>query len=109
MRPLRTNTAPAIDGRGIKGETFTNALAMLENELKQPVNQIFQLTAGTSTGSIISAGLACGLTATQMYQLYVELGDTIFKKSWRTTFFPLSRYRYPNGPLMDALTRVLGN
>lgn len=109
MKPFRKNVALAIDGGGIKGVIVTRALARLEEELGKPMNQIFQLSAGTSTGSIISAGLAAGLTASQMFQLYVDLGNTIFKKSWRTTFFPLTRYRYPIEPLRDALVKYIGN
>jgi len=109
MKPFRKNVALAVDGGGIKGVIVTRALALLEQELGRPVNHIFQLSAGTSTGSIISAGVASGLTASQMYQLYVDLGNTIFQKSWRTTFFPLSRYRYPIEPLRDALQKYIGD
>lgn len=108
MKPLRKNVALAIDGGGIKGVIVTKALAMLEQELGQPVSSIVQLSAGTSTGSIISAGLGCGLSAKQMYNLYVELGSAIFKTSWRTALFPLSRYRYESQPLEKALEHAIG-
>ena len=69
MKPFRKNVALSVDGGGIKGVIVTRALAHLEEKLGKPINQIFTLTAGTSTGSIISGGLACGLTADQIYQL----------------------------------------
>lgn len=103
MKPFRKNVALAVDGGGIRGVIVTRALSMLERHLKTPANSIFRLSAGTSTGSIISAGIAAGLTATQLHRLYISLGDTIFKKSWRTFLFPLSRYRYPHEPLVQAL------
>lgn len=109
MKPFRKNVALAVDGGGIKGVIVTRALAHLEKELGKPIKDIFLLSAGTSTGSIISAGLATGMTASQMYQLYVDLGNTIFQKSWRTALFPLSRYKYPIEPLRDALTKYVGN
>jgi uncharacterized protein len=109
MQPFRKNVALAIDGGGIKGVIVTRALAMVEKELKRPLASIVRLSAGTSTGSIISAGLACGLTATQMLNLYIELGNTIFRKTWRTTFFPFTRYRYEGKPLLNALNRYLGH
>jgi len=109
MKPLRKNVALAIDGGGIKGVIVTKALAMLEKELGKPLNSFVQLSAGTSTGSIISAGIGCGLSAEQMYKLYVDLGTSIFKKSWRTAIFPLSRYRYDSKPLMTELVRAIGN
>ena len=109
MKPFRKNVAIAIDGGGIKGVIVTKALSILEQHLGLPSNQIFQLAAGTSTGSIISAGIGCGLTAQQMYDLYVQLGNTIFQKSWRTALFPLTRYRYPHEPLESALVSAMGN
>jgi uncharacterized protein len=108
MIPFRKNVAIAVDGGGIKGIIVTKALAILEKSLEKPSNEIFRLTAGTSTGSIISAGIACGLSAEQMLNLYTELGGAIFNKSWRTFFFPLTRYRYSSQPLAEALERTLG-
>jgi len=109
MKPFRKNVAIAIDGGGIKGVIVTRALSILEQYLKQPLHQVVRLVAGTSTGSIISAGIASGMTADELYQLYVDLGKTIFSKSWRTFFFPLSRFRYPSKPLSAALNKYMGN
>ncbi len=109
MKPLRKNVALAIDGGGIRGVIVTRALSMLERHLKKPVHNVFRLAAGTSTGSIISAGIGAGLTAAQMHRLYISLGDSIFKKSWRSFFWPLTRFRYPNGPLATALHEYIGD
>ncbi len=109
MKPFRKNVAIAIDGGGIRGVIVTKALSLLEEELGKPVHEIFRLVAGTSTGSIISAGIASGLTASQLHQLYTSLGETIFKKSWRTFFWPLTRFRFPHEPLAKALQDHLGN
>jgi uncharacterized protein len=108
MKPFRKNVAIAIDGGGIRGVIVTRALSMLERHLRRPVHNIFRLTAGTSTGSIISAGIATGLTAGQLHRLYISLGDTIFKKSWRSFFWPLTRYRYTHGALAKALHDSIG-
>jgi predicted acylesterase/phospholipase RssA len=109
MKNFRKNVAIAIDGGGIRGVIVTKALSMLEETLRKPVHDIFRLAAGTSTGSIISAGIGSGLTAVQLHLLYVSLGDKIFKKSWRTFFWPLTRYRYPHTPLEAALRDYLGD
>ncbi|HVN54581.1 MAG TPA: patatin-like phospholipase family protein [Anaerolineaceae bacterium] len=109
MKPFRKNVALSIDGGGIKGVICTRALSILEDTLGKPVHDIFRLTTGTSTGSIISAGLASGLTAKQMHQLYIDLGDAIFKKSWRTFFFPLTRYRYETDGFREMLFKYIGN
>jgi hypothetical protein len=109
MKPFRKNLAIAIDGGGIRGVIATRALSILEQKLGQPVSEIARLYAGTSTGSIISACLASGMTASRIHELYLALGETIFSKSWRTFFFPLTRYRYPRGPLEAALHDQLGD
>lgn len=109
MKPFRKNVALAIDGGGIRGVIVTRALSMLERSLKQPVHNVFRLAAGTSTGSIISAGIGAGLTAAQLHRLYISLGDTIFTKSWRTFFWPLTRFRYPHEPLATALHEYIGD
>ena len=109
MKPFRKNVAIAIDGGGIRGVMVTRALAILEDHLGQPARQIFRLTAGTSTGSIISAGIAAGLTGSQMHQLYVQLGDTIFRKTLRSQLWLITKYRYPHEPLEAALKQHVGD
>lgn len=108
MRSFRKHVAIAIDGGGIRGIIVTKALAMLEEKLGQPLNKIARLYAGTSTGSIISVGLASGMTAPEIHELYLNLGKSIFQKSWRTFFFPFTRFRYPVEPLQAALQKQFG-
>jgi len=108
MKPFRKNVAIAIDGGGIRGVIVTKALSLLEEQLGKTSHEIFRLAAGTSTGSIISAGIGSGLTAAQMHHLYVSLGETIFKKSWRTFFWPLTRFRFPQEPLANTLRDHIG-
>jgi predicted acylesterase/phospholipase RssA len=109
MRPFRKNVAIAIDGGGIRGVIVTRALSILEQQLGKTSPELFRLAAGTSTGSILSAGIAAGLSATRMHELYLSLGKTIFRRSWRTFFWPLTRYRYPHKPLSRALLKYIGN
>ena len=109
MKPFRKNVAFAIDGGGILGVIATQALTMLEESLGSPVHDFARLYAGTSTGSIISSALAVGLSASQIHNLYLTLADTVFRRSWRTALFPLSRYRYEREPLEAALQEQLGD
>ena len=109
MKPLRKHVAIAVDGGGIRGVIVTRALTMLEEELGLPIYKIARLFAGTSTGSIISAGLATGMTAVKLHELYLSLGENIFRKSWRTFFFPFTRYRYPQEPLEAAFRDQIGD
>ena len=108
MKPLRKHVAIAIDGGGIKGVMVARALAILEDYLGRGAPDIFHLAAGTSTGSIISAGIAVGLTGAEMHALYVQLGDTVFRRTLRSTLWLLGRYRYPAEPLVRALGKYLG-
>lgn len=109
MKPFRKHVALSVDGGGIRGVIVTRALSILEEHLSRSMHEIFRLAAGTSTGAIISAGLGAGLSARQMHQLYVDGGEEIFARSWRTLIFPLSRYRYPHEPLEAAILQHIGD
>jgi len=108
MKPFRKNAAIAVDGGGIRGVMITQALIALEREMGKPLGDIFSLAAGTSTGSIISSGLGAGLSAERMYELYIQLGATIFPNTPRARLWPLFPYRYSSKPLVDALKSVIG-
>ena len=109
MKPFRKNVALAVDGGGIKGVIASRALAILEDYMKQPAYEVFRLLAGTSTGAIVSAGIATGLFGEELHQLYCDFGPKIFRKSLRSSLWPLTRYRYPLEPLRSALEEYLGN
>jgi len=108
MRPFRSHVAIAIDGGGIRGVIVARALTILEDHLGQPVHAVCRLAAGTSTGSIISACIGAGLSGAGIHRLYCELGETVFRKTWRARLWPLIRYRYPHGPLEAALKQHVG-
>ena len=109
MKPFRKNMAIAIDGGGIKGVIVTKALSIVEEKSGIRLHERAGLTAGTSTGSIIAAGLAAGLEAKTLNELYLGLGNEIFRTSLRSLLWPLFNYRYPNGPLKKALEKYLGD
>ena len=109
MKPFRKHLAIAIDGGGIQGAIVTKALSMVEEQLGTPLHERTGLTAGTSTGSIIAAGLALGLEAKRLNELYLKLGNEIFHPSLRSLLWPLFNYRYPNQPLKTALYKYFGN
>ncbi len=109
MKPFRKHVALSVDGGGIKGVIVTRALTMLEDALRKPVHAIFRLTAGTSTGAIISAGIAAGLTARKVHELYIDLGKSIFPQTLRSRLWPLARYRYSREPLEAALRQYIGD
>lgn len=110
MIPFRTHAALAIDGGGIRGTMVAKALAVLEEARGESCREMFGLTAGTSTGSILSATIAAGIPAAETHELYEDLGSNIFKKSWRTVFpFKyLVHYMYPSDYFKAALQSHLG-
>lgn len=109
MKPFREQVAVAVDGGGIKGVMVARALAILEDHLGRSSREIFSVAAGTSTGAILAASVGIGLTGAATHQLYTRYGPLIFRKTWRTWLWPLTRYQYPHQPLEDALRRYLGD
>ncbi|MDF1512623.1 MAG: patatin-like phospholipase family protein [Anaerolineae bacterium] len=107
MQPFRKNIAIAIDGGGIRGIIVAKALSMLEDALGVTSHDIFRLCAGTSTGSILSAGIALGLTGAELFDLYRNLGDKVIRKTWRSLLWPLTRYRYALEPLREVLHKYV--
>jgi len=53
----------SIDGGGFRGVYAAHILHRIEQEFLISWQADFALISGTSTGSIIGAGLACGLSA----------------------------------------------
>lgn len=71
----------SCDGGGIRGLIAVRCLEKLERIEGKPCNEIFQLMAGTSTGAIIVAGLAMGIPASKLAELYILKGKEIFHKT----------------------------
>jgi len=67
-----------IDGGGILGTFPAAFLAELEQHLDHPIGSYFDLIAGTSTGGILAIGLAMGLSASDLLDLYEKRGPEIF-------------------------------
>ena len=76
----------SIDGGGIKGIYPAAVLAEIEAQVLdgQPVWPYFDLVTGTSTGGILALGLANGLTARELRDLYCGDGKAVFAVGcWR--------------------------
>lgn len=97
----------AIDGGGFRGVYSACLLMRIEEEFRVDWLKTFGLMAGTSTGSIIAAGIACGLSAKSIFNLYKENGENIFKKRLflRSGLFA-SKYR--NSALKKVLSTYFG-
>lgn len=83
----------SLDGGGMRGVISAQILKQIEKTVwekhGQKLHEYFDLIAGTSTGSILAAGIACGMSAKQLIKFYEDEGENIFLKgvrwqrSWR--------------------------
>lgn len=81
----------ALDGGGIRGLVTLGYLARIEALLRERfgdpnlvLSDYFDLVGGTSTGSVIAAGIALGWPIDKLRGLYHQVGRDAFtpKKSW---------------------------
>jgi patatin-like phospholipase/acyl hydrolase len=70
MNELRMRRILTIDGGGLKGTVPAAFLAALEEHIDRPLHEYFDLIVGTSTGGIIAAGLAMGMSAREILAIY---------------------------------------
>lgn len=102
----------AIDGGGLLGLIPAEALILVEEQLNQitgstkPLCDRFDLIGGTSTGAILAAGLALGLSAKQLRDFYLQFGREIFTKVW---FGERFWHNYSDAPLAKHLKEVFGD
>jgi len=67
-----------LDGGGIRGVMPARILQKIEQQLGSPLKKHFDLIAGTSTGSILAAGIGLGKSPEELLNLYLEKGLQIF-------------------------------
>ena len=78
----------ALDGGGIRGVMTLEVLVRIEELLEEKLGmgddfrlcQFFDYVAGTSTGAIIAAGLARGMSAEELLEFYQTTGPAMFSK-----------------------------
>lgn len=89
----------SLDGGGIRGALSLGYLKKIESILQEKNGKDyllcdhFDLIGGTSTGSIIAAGLAIGKTVDELTKLYMDLGGKIFGKK-RNWWNPLETWKF---------------
>ena len=109
----------ALDGGGIRGILTLQFLETIECLIKKRFGDntllcdYFDLIGGTSTGSIIAAGLACGMSVDALQSLYQKLGADVFQAGGFGKFLPESLQgklgpKFPAKPLQAELDRQLG-
>ncbi len=102
----------SCDGGGFRGFLTSLILERVEQDLSQQIGRngvkignYFDLYAGTSTGALISCGLAFGISAKEIKNIYEEKGANIFPD---ISIIKELRYRWANF-LSSLLTGLRGN
>lgn len=98
--------AISISGGGALGIGPLQFMRRLENDLGMHLANAGAAFAGTSTGSIVAAGLCSGMTAAQLYDLYKKNLPAIFtkvKKNFIYNFLFPNYHLYNNSNLIKLL------
>ena len=102
----------SIDGGGIRGILPARVLQYIEEHTGRSAADIFHLVSGTSTGGIISCGIAKGMPAKDLGDFYVAHGGAIFERSmWQRISNPadLAGPKYDPEELETILKDILGD
>ena len=103
----------SLDGGGIRGIFPAAVLADLESTYLDgdSVADYFDLITGTSTGGILALGLAAGMRASELLDLYVSRGKEIFPPEIRRVRKVLQWFvaGYRRKPLDQMLQEVVGD
>jgi len=113
LRPRYEEDRPrrmlALDGGGIRGLLTLGILerieALLAGNSGRKLCDYFDYIAGTSTGAIIAAGLARGMTISQLVDFYRSSGKQMFEHAW---LIERVKYFYTADPLKTKLQEVFG-
>jgi hypothetical protein len=102
-----------LDGGGIRGIMTLEVLVGIEDLLREKSGKgddfrlcdFFDYVGGTSTGAIIAAGVARGMSARELLEFYQQTGPAMFDKR-----FILKRLKslYKAEPLKKELAKVFG-
>lgn len=90
----------SIDGGGIRGIYPAHILQCVEERLQINLFDTFDMIAGTSTGSIIAAGVATGLPAADIVKMYKDNAAKIFRKK---------QFLCMRGTLKDKIQPMFGS
>ena len=101
----------SVDGGGFRGLFAAHLLKRIEEGWSIDWRSRADLLAGTSTGAILAAGLACGLPAGRLVDFYQRHGETIFTPRIRSRLdiFNLCTSRYSSGKLGALLKELFGD
>lgn len=88
----------ALAGGGVRGLFQAHFLRHLENEVGQPLNNVFDMCIGTSIGSVSAAAASLGIPTIDALSIYDETSSRVFGRSPIATKFAAI---FRKGPLFD--------
>src|SRR5579863_3868091 len=97
----------SINGGGIRGIIPCSVLASLEQQTGKLTRDIFSYVAGTSTGALLAAGVAAGIPASRLLEVYTTQSKDVFTP----TGLVADAKRVAEGHIYDPknLQKVLAN
>jgi len=102
----------SLDGGGIRGLIAAEILIKLEDVLCRSNSRwkcladYFDFIGGTSTGAILTTGLALGMSARELKDFYVRLGPKVFRERW---WIGRLWSKYKSEPLEQELRSAFGD
>jgi uncharacterized protein len=114
LRPTPQKKLLALDGGGIRGVIALEVLARIEAILREEkaggsadfrLADYFDYIAGTSTGAIIAACLAIGMSASEISHFYHTSSKDMFS---RAGYLQRFRYKYVDEKLSAQLKDIFG-
>ncbi len=106
-----------IDGGGVRAVVAAAMLAQVEELIQKPLNQYFDLIAGTSAGAIVASAIATGMPAKEILNFFKTASSKIFP--YQSILSPqrlelilkygLSAPKFSPIPLEEQLYSIFGN
>lgn len=76
-----------IDGGGIRGVFAIAILQAIEEEYDKPISELFDVVAGTSTGSVIASSVCLKVKMEKVLESYKKYGGKIFVRQAKVGLF----------------------
>lgn len=114
-KKLKPKRILSIDGGGVRGIIPATILVEIERLTQKPISKLFDLMAGTSTGAILSLGIAVDdgfgspkYSANDLLEFYFKRSSEVFpdKKQWSPlkNMSSLTETKYDGMGLKEVLT-----
>ena len=116
---VRQHKLLGIDGGGVRGVLAIEVLAKLERDLAEAhgvplseyrLSDFFDYVSGTSTGAVLAACVARGMSTDEMFDFYIGNANVMFDNRWWRKAMALRHFgtAYDARPLAHKLKELFG-